>query len=227
MTCRVIDRMQPSSNDDRRRMARSHKGNDMNRRKFVALAAGTLATGALTGIPSAMGATAEAGGTLDAAAYRAARRLLDTAFGKIAYVERGSGDAALFLHGFPLNGFQWRGAIERLSPHRRCVAPDFMGLGYTQVAEGQSVAPAAQVEMLAALLDKLSIATVDIVASDSGGQVAQLFVVKYPQRVRTLLLANGDVEIDSPPPAVMPVIELSRQGKIGRASCRERVSCCV
>src|SRR5262245_11476004 len=55
--------------------------------------------------------TVTPGRPLDAAAWSAARRFADTPFGKIAYVERGSGDAALFLHGFPLNGFQWRGAL--------------------------------------------------------------------------------------------------------------------
>jgi len=39
-----------------------------------------------------------------------------------------AGAAALFLHGAPLNGFQWRGAIDRLTPYRRCIAPDFMGI---------------------------------------------------------------------------------------------------
>ncbi|MEO8550503.1 MAG: alpha/beta fold hydrolase, partial [Kofleriaceae bacterium] len=85
---------------------------------------------------------------LDAAAFRAERRFAELAVGKIAYLERGSGDAALFLHGAPLNGFQWRGAIERLSPHRRCVAPDFMGLGYSEVPEHQSLAADAQLAML-------------------------------------------------------------------------------
>src|SRR5262245_59591761 len=94
---------------------------------------------------------------LDAAAWSAARRYAETPFGKIAYVERGSGDAALFLHGFPLNGFQWRGALDRLSAYRRCVAPDLMGLGYSQIPDGQSLAPDAQVAMLAAQLDSRSI----------------------------------------------------------------------
>src|SRR5215470_16720508 len=149
---------------------------------------------------------------LDAAAFHATRRFADTHFGKIAYVERGSGTAALFLHGFPLNGFQWRGALDRLSAYRRCVAPDFMGLGYSQIPEGQSLAPDAQVAMLAALLDSLSISAVDLVANDSGGAVAQLFVIRHPKRVRTLLLTNCDVETDSPPPALLPVIEMARAG---------------
>jgi len=128
-------------------------------------------------------------------------------------VERGCGDVALFLHGFPLNSFQWRGALDRLSPYRRCIAPDFLAMGYTEVAEGQSVGPDAQVAMLMAFFDKLSIPRVDLVANDSGGAVAQLLVARHPQRVRTLLLTNCDTEPDSPPAAMLPVIALSKEGK--------------
>jgi haloalkane dehalogenase len=53
-------------------------------------------------------------------------------FGRIAHIDRGTGPAALFLHGFPLSSFQWRGAIDRLKHVRRCLAPDFMGLGHTR-----------------------------------------------------------------------------------------------
>ncbi|WP_233261622.1 alpha/beta fold hydrolase [Vitiosangium sp. GDMCC 1.1324] len=156
----------------------------------------------------------------DAEAFRAARRFADLPFGRIAYVERGSGDAALFLHGAPLNGFQWRGAIDRLSAHRRCVAPDFMGLGYSEVPERQSLAADAQAEMLVALLDALAISQVDIVASDSGGAVAQLFMVRHPERVRTLLLTNCDVEPDSPPPKVQVAIEMAHAGTLADATAR-------
>ena len=150
---------------------------------------------------------------LTAAQWQAERQWRRTRFGEIAHVERGGGAAALFLHGFPLNGYQWRGALERLASVRRCLAPDLLGLGYTRVAPGQSVAPAAQAEMLAEWLDGLHIDTVDLVANDSGGAVAQLFAVRYPQRVRSLLLTNCDTEIDCPPPALQPVIDLARQGQ--------------
>ncbi|MDO1529956.1 alpha/beta fold hydrolase [Fulvimonas sp. R45] len=181
---------------------------DPRRRRFLALAAGACAAG-LAGWTHAS-ATAP---TLDAAAFHAARRYTRTAFGDIARVERGSGPAALFLHGFPLNGFQWRGALERLAPYRRCIAPDFLGMGYTRVAEGQSCAPAAQVEMLLALLDALGVERADVVASDSGGAVAQLLVARHPERVRSLLLTNCDTAQDSPPPAMRPVIALAKQGR--------------
>lgn len=149
---------------------------------------------------------------LDASAYRATRQYVTTGFGRIAYVERGRGDAALFLHGFPLNGFQWRGALARLSGHRRCLAPDFLGLGYTEPPEGQDLSPQAQADMLVAFLDRLSIPAVDVVASDSGLTVAQLFAVQHPTRVRTMLFTNGDVHETSPPVQMRNSIDQARQG---------------
>ena len=149
---------------------------------------------------------------LDAAAFHASRRFVATPFGRIAYVERGSGPAALFLHGFPMSGFQWRGSLERLSRSRRCLAPDFIGLGYTEAPEQQDLSPQAQTDMLAALLDGLSIPAVDLVANDSGGTIAQLFVVQHPARVRTMLLTNCDVHENSPPAQMRNSIEAARAG---------------
>jgi haloalkane dehalogenase len=140
------------------------------------------------------------------------RRFAEIAFGRIAHIDRGKGPAVLFLHGFPLSSFQWRGAIDRLSAYRRCLAPDLMGLGHTEVAPGRSVAPAAQADMIAAFLDQIGIDRVDLIGNDSGGAVAQLFVTRYPQRARTLLLTNCSVEIDSLPAALRPVIDLARAG---------------
>jgi haloalkane dehalogenase len=186
----------------------------MNRRDVLAASVGSLVASAIAlpgfGQPISAGLSGE--DAIAARRYDRERRLVATAFGRIAYIDRGTGPVALFLHGFPLSSFQWRGAIDRLSPYRRCLAPDTMGLGYTVVAPGQSVAPAAQADMIAAFLDRLDVRQVDLIANDSGGAVAQLFVAKYPRRTRTLLLTNCDVETDSPPAALLPIVEAARAG---------------
>jgi pimeloyl-ACP methyl ester carboxylesterase len=186
----------------------------MHRRKFLAVAASVAAGGTLARVvrDSVNESAAPGRERINAASFHASRQYARTSFGRIAYVERGTGATALFMHGLPLNGFQWRGALERLSSYRRCIAPDSMGLGYSEIPEGQSLAPEAQAMMFNAFLDTLGISTVDIVASDSGGAIAQLFVARYPERVRTLLLTNCDVHEDSPPPALLPVIAASRAG---------------
>ena len=66
--------------------------------------------------------------------------------------------------------------------------------------------------MLVMLLDSLHINAVDLVANDSGGLVAQLFLAKYPSRVRTLLLTNCDVDENSSPPQFLPFIEQAKKG---------------
>ncbi|KRA75933.1 alpha/beta hydrolase [Lysobacter sp. Root667] len=195
----------------------------MQRRQFIQLGAAALAAG-VAGACAPLATTrrglagAVGDAPLDAAAYRALRRYAQTPFGRIAYVERGRGPAAVFLHGAPLNGYQWRGALDRLSAYRRCIALDFMGLGYSEVPEHQALDAHAQTAMLAATLDRLGADQVDIVASDSGGAVAQLFLIRHPKRVRSLLLTNCDVEPDSPPPKIQPVLDMARAGTLADAT---------
>lgn len=184
----------------------------MHRRNFLAAAAGSVALTAFyrTHLSASPGFGED--GPMDVASFHRSRRFAETPYGRIAYVERGRGAAALFLHGLPLNGYQWRGSLDRLSAIRRCIAPDFMGLGYSEIAAAQDLSPVAQMGMLVALLDTLKVDTVDLVASDSGGAVAQLLVALHPTRVRTLMLTNCDVHEDSPPPVLKPVIAASRAG---------------
>lgn len=147
------------------------------------------------------------------AEFHAVRRFADLEQGKIAYVERGRGPVALFLHGYPLNGYQWRGSMAALAGERRCLAPDLMGLGYTDVAPDADLSPEAQTAMAIALLDHLKIAEVDIVANDSSTGIAQLMAAYHPQRVRSMLLTNGDVDTNSPPAKLMPFLEKARRGE--------------
>jgi haloalkane dehalogenase len=188
----------------------------MKRRAFLHASACLTASGALASIAHASLATiaspSRRAGPLDAAAFTRLRRFAQTRFGRVAYVEQGAGPGALFLHGYPLNGFQWRGALERLSPDRRCIAPDLMGLGYTETSAEQDLSPAVQADMLVALLDILDVKDADVVASDSGLTIAQLLAVRYPARVRSLLLTNGDVDTNSPPAALAPFMAQLRAG---------------
>ena len=177
----------------------------MQRRDFVLVTAGSIV--GFGGVSTANQVR------VTAAEFAAARKFVDTRSGRIAHVDEGHGDAVLFLHGLPLNGFQWRDAIKTLSAERRCLAPDFLGLGYTDVAEGQGCGPLDQMEMIVEFMDAKGVLSVDVIASDSGGAVAQHLVTRHPERVRTLLLANCDTEIDYPLAVLQPVFELSRQGK--------------
>jgi len=48
---------------------------------------------------------------------------------RMAYVDVGSGDPIVFLHGDPTSSYLWRNVIPHLVPHGRCIAPDLIGMG--------------------------------------------------------------------------------------------------
>jgi len=48
---------------------------------------------------------------------------------KMAYVEEGSGDPIVFLHGNPTSSYIWRNIMPYAQEHGRCIAPDLIGMG--------------------------------------------------------------------------------------------------
>jgi haloalkane dehalogenase len=189
----------------------------MIRRKFLHLGAGVLAAGLLDERAPA----APAGAEWSVKEFHARRRLLPMRGGRIAYVECGAGAAAFFLHGWPLNGYHWRGSMSRLSNLRRCIAVDFMGLGYTEVPADQDLSPEAQAGMIVSVMDALRIDRADLISNDSGTAVAQLIAVNCPDRVRSMLITNGDVHTNSPPDLLKPTIEEARQGLLVERLARQ------
>ena len=47
----------------------------------------------------------------------------------MAYVDEGTGDPIVLLHGNPTSSYLWRNIIPHLSGLGRCVAPDLIGMG--------------------------------------------------------------------------------------------------
>jgi pimeloyl-ACP methyl ester carboxylesterase len=144
--------------------------------------------------------------------FFAGRRMVATPYGSISYVERGSGPAALFVHGVLLNGYLWRHQLEQLGDLRRCIAVDLMGHGNTEVSAAQEVSVTANAHMLAAFLDALKIDQVDLVGNDSGGGICQIFAALYPQRVRSLVLTDCDAQDNWPPEAFKPFVAMVAAG---------------
>jgi len=111
----------------------------------------------------------------------ATQRSVQTASGRISYIEQGAGPVALFVHGVLLNGHLWRHQLAHLSDIRRCIAVDLLAHGDTEIAPDQDVSVTANAKMLKEFLDALNIEQVDLVGNDSGGGIAQIFAALHPQ----------------------------------------------
>jgi pimeloyl-ACP methyl ester carboxylesterase len=147
-------------------------------------------------------------------------RFAKTRVGDIAYVDRGDGPPALFVHGVFLNHHLWRHVIDRVSDMRRCIAIDLLAHGATKTSLGQDVDFTAQAQMLEAVCESLKLDQVDLVANDSGGGIAQIFAARHPARIRSLALTDCDTHDNWPPRPFQPLITLAAQGQLGERGRR-------
>ena len=106
---------------------------------------------------------------------------------QMAYVEHGSGDPIVLLHGNPTSSYLWRKVIPELAGKGRCIAPDLIGMGDSaQIASGpNSYRFRMHAEYLEALLEVLEIeSNVTLVAHDWGGPLLFDWGRKNPAAVR-------------------------------------------
>jgi haloalkane dehalogenase len=76
----------------------------------------------------------------------------------IAYVESGTGDPIVFLHGNPTSSYLWRNVLPWVDGLGRCVAPDLVGMGSSDaLAPGSQYAFDDHAAMLANTLDVLGV----------------------------------------------------------------------
>ena len=124
----------------------------------------------------------------------------------IYYEETGSGPAIIFAHGAGGNHLSWWQQVPVFARSYRCVAFDHRGWGRSIPTGGPG--PAAFVDDLLALMDKLGIEQAALVAQSMGGWSCLGAAVKAPQRVAALVMADtvGGLMTD----AIRPPWEVSR-----------------
>src|SRR5436190_14200767 len=98
----------------------------------------------------------------------AVKHTVQTASGRISYIEQGEGRVALFVHGVLLNGYLGRHQLAHLCNIRRCIVPDLLAHGDTEIAGTQDVSVTANANMLVRFLEALNVGQVDLVGNDSG-----------------------------------------------------------
>ena len=107
------------------------------------------------------------------------------------YVDEGSGEPIVFLHGNPAWSFEFRHLIKGLRAEFRCVAPDHIGFGLSSRShQEEDHHPAVHAEALAALVDELDLYDVTLFMSDWGGPIGLDFARQSPDRIKRLVIAN-------------------------------------
>jgi pimeloyl-ACP methyl ester carboxylesterase len=109
---------------------------------------------------------------------------------RLRYLDVGSGDVVVFIHGLLGSHRSWADLVDRLEDGYRVVAPDLFGHGGSAKHPGD-YSLGAHAATLRELLDHLGVDRVTIVGHSLGGGIAMQFQYLFPQRVRRLVLVSS------------------------------------
>jgi pimeloyl-ACP methyl ester carboxylesterase len=124
----------------------------------------------------------------------------------------GAGPPLVLLHGYPDNLQIWSELAPKLADRFEVIAPDWPGMGYSDVWSG-GASPFQMSGRLLALFDHWGIERGTIAGFDMGGQPALVFAAEHPERVERLIVMNSLVlwdEVTSWEIALLRKLQLNR-----------------
>ena len=121
------------------------------------------------------------------------------------YVDQGSGEPVLLLHGNPTWSFYYRKLIAALAPRFRVIAPDHIGCGLSDKPDRHHYA--YRLEDRVADLESLIRRVVPdgpltLVVHDWGGMIGMAFALRHLARIRRIIVTNTSGFL---PPAGKPI----------------------
>jgi pimeloyl-ACP methyl ester carboxylesterase len=121
--------------------------------------------------------------------FRAQYRVVDGT--RLRMIDTGQGTAVVFIHGFAASMYSWRKTLPAvLAAGYRVIAFDNRGFGFSDKPSGD-YSNAAYARLVVALLDSLRLPSAVLVGHSMGGAIAAEVALRYPARVRGLVLIDA------------------------------------
>jgi cis-3-alkyl-4-acyloxetan-2-one decarboxylase len=109
------------------------------------------------------------------------------------YIDEGSGDPVLMIHGNPTWSFYFRTLIKNLSPEHRAIAPDHIGCGLSGKPDQRDYGYRLKnrVEDIDLFIKRLDLTEkISLVLHDWGGMIGMAWALKNPGKIRSIVLMN-------------------------------------
>ncbi len=123
-------------------------------------------------------------------------RSVDVAGVRVFFREAGPPDAphVLLLHGFPSSSHMFRDLIPALADRFHVVAPDYPGFGHSAMPAVQEFDYSFDhlAEVIDAFTTRLGLDRYALYVQDYGAPVGFRLAVKHPERIRALVIQNGN-----------------------------------
>ncbi|WP_299923263.1 alpha/beta hydrolase [uncultured Pelagimonas sp.] len=129
-------------------------------------------------------------------------KTVDTSKGQIQYLEGGSGDTVVFLHGIFARKEHWLDMSRQIKDHR-LILLDLPGFGDNPVLDAADYDFAQQVTNIFETLDAMGVEKFHLVGNSMGSQIASMMAADRPDQIITLSYIGSPVGVTSPIPSDM------------------------
>lgn len=109
---------------------------------------------------------------------------------RLHYLEQGSGELVLMLHGWPTSAYLWRNIIGAVGEGNRAIALDLPGFGRSEKPLDASYSFRFYDRALTGFMDALGIERSGLAVHDLGGPVGLHWAAQHPGRLTRLALLN-------------------------------------
>ena len=109
---------------------------------------------------------------------------------KIAYQRQGQGEPMLLVHGTTAYSFIWDTLVPGLSPSFDTIAIDLLGGGRSDKPHQADYSIFAQAEIIHNFIQALGLKTIHLVSHGTGGGIAQVMAVRYPEQLKDMVFIN-------------------------------------
>ena len=117
-------------------------------------------------------------------------RFMELDGSRIHYVDEGSGDTLLLLHGNPSWSFLYRKMIPALRDQFRCVSLDYPGYGMSDAPAGYRYLPGEHSRILEDFVDRLGLTDITLMVQDWGGPIGLGLAGRRPELFRRFVIGN-------------------------------------
>jgi pimeloyl-ACP methyl ester carboxylesterase len=135
----------------------------------------------------------------------------DVAGLKLFYREVGdvSKPTIILLHGFPSSSAQFRDLMPRLADRFHAIAPDYPGMGFSDVPDPTVLKPTFDEmgEAIGAFLEQLVPGPVILYLHDIGGPIGMRIATARPERIAGLIVQNFTMAVEGWNPQRLKVYE--------------------
>lgn len=106
------------------------------------------------------------------------------------YIDEGSGEVILFVHGTPDWSFTYRNMVKHFSKKFRCIAADNLGYGLSDKPESAVFTPEAHSTRLKKFIEKLKLKNINLVVHDFGGPIGLGYALNHPENIKSIVIFN-------------------------------------